>query len=157
MEAEPRPRKPRVGKARPLRRAESQGPHRTERTKCALQANGTWTGQSRGVSLVPGKGSRSVKKIHRNRGHTRSNPPLGRRWTAHPRRRRSTKPKPTTQNRSTQTPAVQTVMGHSERYEKLRCRRTVGTLLRHCRLVDKGRREGRQGQQRRDRQAVFRW
>ena len=45
----------------------------------------------------------------------RSNPPLGRRWTAHPKRRRSTKPKPTTQDRSTQTPAVQTVIGHSTR------------------------------------------
>ncbi|CAE7677642.1 unnamed protein product [Symbiodinium microadriaticum] len=68
-----------------------------------------------GVSLVPGRRSRWVKKIHlKPRADAmRSNPPLGRRWTAHPRRRRGTKPKPTTQDRSTQT------MGHSERHQKL--------------------------------------
>ena len=53
----------------------------------------------------------------------RSNPPLGRRWTAYPRRRRGTKQKAPTQDRSTQTPEVQTVMGHAERHQKLEERR----------------------------------
>ena len=49
----------------------------------------------------------------------RTNPPLERRWTAHPRRRQSTPSKPLTKDHGTQTPAVQTLQGHAERHQEL--------------------------------------
>ena len=70
------------------------------------------------VNLAP----KGVRKIHLKprADAVRSNPPLRRRWSAYPRKRRGAKQqKAPTQDQSTQTPEVQTVMGHAERHQKL--------------------------------------
>ena len=69
------------------------------------------------VNLVP----KGVRKVHLKPrpDSLKSNPPLGRRWSAYPRKRKGKQQKAPTQNQSTQTPEIMTVMGHAERHEKL--------------------------------------
>ena len=61
-----------------------------------------------------------------------TNPPLGRRRTAHPRRRRAAQ-KPAMREQGTQTPPVQTLQGHADRHQALeaKARSFAMTLERH--------------------------
>ena len=76
---------------------------------------------AKAVNLVP----KGVRKVHLKArpDSLRSNPPLGRRWSAYPRKRRGKQQKGPqkvkTEAKGTQTPEIMTMVGHMERHEKL--------------------------------------
>ncbi|CAE7450552.1 unnamed protein product, partial [Symbiodinium microadriaticum] len=76
---------------------------------------------AKAVNLVP----KGVRKVHLKArpDSLRSNPPLGRRWSAYPRKCRGKQQKGPqkvkTETKGTQTPEIMTMVGHMERHEKL--------------------------------------
>ncbi|CAE7917932.1 unnamed protein product, partial [Symbiodinium sp. KB8] len=105
-------------KAQPKPPQVKAAPKRPSAPASSSKGPGTKTGA---VNLVP----KGVRKVHLKPrpDSLKSNPPLGRRWSAYPRKRKGKQQgkqqKATTESKSTQTPEIMTVMGHAERHEKL--------------------------------------
>ena len=101
-------------KAQPKPPPIKAAPKRPSAPSAPSKGSGTKTGA---VNLVP----KGVRKVHLKPrpDSLKSNPPLGRKWSAYPRKRKGKQQKGPTQNQSTQTPEIMTVMGHAERHEKL--------------------------------------
>ena len=104
-------------KAQPKPPQVKAAPKRPSAPASSSKGPGTKTGA---VNLVP----KGVRKVHLKPrpDSLKSNPPLGRRWSAYPRKRKGKqqgKQQKATTESSTQTPEIMTVMGHAERHEKL--------------------------------------
>ena len=94
-------------KAQPKPPQVKAAPKRPSAPSAPSKGPGTKTGA---VNLVP----KGVRKVHLKPrpDSLKSNPPLGRRWSAYPRKRNGKQQKATTESKSTQTPEIMTVMGH---------------------------------------------
>ncbi|OLP77436.1 Retrovirus-related Pol polyprotein from transposon TNT 1-94 [Symbiodinium microadriaticum] len=104
-------------KAQPKPPQVKAAPKRPSAPASSSKGPGTKAGA---VNLVP----KGVRKMHLKPrpDSLKSNPPLGRRWSAYPRKRKGKqqgKQQKATAESSTQTPEIMTVMGHAERHEKL--------------------------------------
>ena len=104
-------------KAQPKPPQVKAAPKRPSAPASSSKGPGTKAGA---VNLVP----KGVGKVHLKPcpDSLKSNPPLGRRWSAYPRKRKGRqqgKQQKATAESSTQTPEIMTVMGHAERHEKL--------------------------------------
>ena len=101
-------------KAQPKPPQVKAAPKRPSAPASSSKGPGTKAGA---VNLVP----KGVRKVHLKPrpDSLKSNPPLGRRWSAYPRKRKGKQQKAKTETKSTQTPEIMTVMGHAERHEKL--------------------------------------
>ncbi|OLP76831.1 hypothetical protein AK812_SmicGene43187 [Symbiodinium microadriaticum] len=101
-------------KAQPKPPQVKAAPKRPSAPASSSKGPGTKAGA---VNLVP----KGVRKVHLKPrpDSLKSNPPLGRRWSAYPRKRKGKQQKAKTESKSTQTPEIMTVMGHAERHEKL--------------------------------------